>query len=155
MSIRCERFHDSKFFIWGFRDLKVLELWTSSYMQIVLWRLIKLNFPLILSTILFFLIIWLFLDLLNLSILIWWILIINSFIDLLYILFINELRILSFWSIIIHCSIFWIFIVVWVMHVAALRLIDCFICDWFGFLPKIWSINYILLLIINKQAIKK
>ena len=73
MSISCKRFYNSKFLIWCFWYLKVLELWSAANMQIV-WRwLIKLYFSLILSAVNFFLIIlnlYLSLILLILSILI-------------------------------------------------------------------------------------
>jgi len=130
MSICCERFYNSKFFIWCFWYLKILELRSTSYMQIVLGWLVKLNFSLILSAFIFFLIIrniCLSLVLLILSILIGLILIIYNFSGLLYILFINLLRIFSFRSNIVHGCTFWIFIVVWMMHVAALRLINSFV----------------------------
>ena len=57
MSICCEGFYNSEFFIWCFWYLKILELWTTSYMQIVLGWLVKLNFSLVLSAFIFFLII--------------------------------------------------------------------------------------------------
>ena len=73
MSISCKRFYNSEFLVWCFWYLKVLELWSAAYMQIV-WRwLIKLYFSLILSAVNFFLImlnLYLSLILLILSILI-------------------------------------------------------------------------------------
>lgn len=155
MSICCKRFHNTEFFIWCFRNLKVLELWATSYMQIVLRWLIKLNFSWILSAFNFLMNICLPLVLLNLSILIWYILSANYFIYLLLILFIIKLRVLSFWSIIIHCCTFRIFginIIVWMVHIAALRLIDCFIR---GLIRKLslWGISNTLNSIFTSRSL--
>ena len=134
MGISSKRLNDSKFFIRCFWYLKVLKLRATSYMQVVLLRLIELYFSWILSAFILLLIILLLLVLLYLCILIWYVLLCIYFVYLLYILLDIELWVITFWYIIIiHGLIFLILIIfavsiiVWMVHVAPLGLIYSFV----------------------------
>ena len=133
MSISCKRLNDSKFFIRCFWYLKILKLGPTAYIQVVLLWLIELYFSWNLSAFILLLIFLLLLILLYISILIWYVFRCIYFVYLLYILLIIELWVLALWYIIIHGLIFLILVVfavsiiVWMVHVAALGLIYCFV----------------------------